>query len=121
SFFQSTRAPDFVVVRLNTVDGRYPGQDDSLALAEFARGYQVAKIDLSFVVLSRKSPTPKTEDFAREALAQMVSHYGDERAVSDGHGHPVWMAVDFRPTLLGKLRAFLYHASPPNMIATFED
>jgi hypothetical protein len=120
-FFQSTRAPDFVVVRLNTVDGRYPGQDDSLALAEFVRGYQVAKIDLSFVVLSRKSPAPKPENLTREALAQMAPHYGDEMAVPDGHGHPVWMAVDFRPTLLGKLRAFLYQASPPNMIATFED
>lgn len=120
-FFQSERAPDFVVVNLATIDGHYPAQDDALALAEFARSYEVARVDANFALLRRKAAPPKTTDFARQSLARHVPHYGDEIPVPDGNGHPVWLEADFQPTLLGRLRAFLYHAPNPNMVVTCDD
>ena len=114
-FFQSERAPEFVIVRLKTVDGRYPGQDDALALAEFARSYDVAQEGGAFTLLRRKSPAPAARELARVSLGQPVPYFGREIAVPDGRGHPVWIEIDFRPTWLGRLRAFFYHAMPPVM------
>lgn len=120
-FFQSERAPEFVIVRLNTVDGRYPGQDDALALAEFVRSYDVALAGGAFTLLRRKSPAPLPQQLVRAPLGQPVPFYGREIAVPDGRGHPIWIEIDFRPTWLGRLRAFFYHAIPPVMTVRLKD
>jgi hypothetical protein len=120
-FFQSEQAPDFVIVRLNTIDSHYPGEDDALALAEFTRSYQVAQTQPDFVLLRRRSPAPAAREFTRVLLEQHVPHYGEGFVVPDGRGHPVWVEIDFRPTLLGRVRALLYHAMPPTMTVSLED
>jgi hypothetical protein len=120
-FFRSDRAPDFVVLRLNTIDGRYPAQDDAPALVEILRTYELAHADANSVIVRRKSARPTSTEPARAPLASHVPHWGDPIQIPDGHGHPVWLEIDFRPTLLGRLRAFLYHAALPRMIAMFED
>lgn len=120
-FFRSERAPEFVIARLNTIDGRYPGQDDALALAEFARSYRKVEGGADFALLQRKISGAAMNDFARVPLGEPVPHYGQELAVPDGGGHPVWIEIDFRPTLLGRLRAFFYHAMPPTMTVTLDN
>jgi hypothetical protein len=50
-----------------------------------------------------------------------VPHFGDEIPVPNGAGHPVWVEIDSRPTLIGRLRAFLYHAASARLAITRAD
>jgi hypothetical protein len=120
-FFQSDRAPDFAVVRLNSIDGRYPAQDDALALVELLRRYELAGGDSGSAIVRRKPTGPPANEFLRAPLAHHVPHWGDPIPIPDGHGHPVWIEIDFQPTLLGRLRAFFYHAALPRLVAQLED
>jgi len=52
---------------LQTVDWRYPAQDDSLLLEELPRRYLVAKEGNDFLLLHRK-PVQPAEELVREKL-----------------------------------------------------
>lgn len=119
--FRSDRAPDFVVLRLKSIDGRYPGQEDSLALAELVRRYEVVRLDSDSGVFRRKWEASAVPALRRETLGEQVAGFGEDLRVPDGRKGAVWMELDLVPTLLGRLRALLYHASPPSMVATFPD
>lgn len=120
-FIAGSDAPTFIVVKLDTIDGRYPGQDDSLALQALVRGYTMIDVKPQYALVRRKSGREAAAAERLTPLAHHVPHYGDEMAVPDGEGHPVWMQIEFRPTWLGRLRALVYHATPPELIATGED
>ena len=66
-FYQSSSAPQFVFARLQTVDWRYPAQDDSLLLEELPRRYLIAKEGNDFLLLHRKPVQPAGE-LVREKL-----------------------------------------------------
>lgn len=119
-FFRSERAPEFVMINLTTVDNRYPAQEDALALAECARRYQIVRADADFLLLRRRPKASPPADEVRQSLARHVPHWGEEISVPDGKGHPVWLQIEFHPTWLGRLRAFFYHASNPNLTITRE-
>lgn len=117
-FFRSDRAPEFVVVRLDTIDNRLWAQDDSLALLELARRYDLAAKFPDYIVL-RRSLSPRRPVSARSnLLASHVPQFGDEIRLPDAAGHPLWIEIDCRPTLLGRLRAFFYHAAELHLVAT---
>jgi hypothetical protein len=119
-FFRSTRAPEFVIVRLDAIDGRVPGGDDAPVLAELARSYQVVRVTPSYALLRRRDP-PGGEGRPRgEPIAEYAPRFGDEIGVPDGRGHPVWITVEFSPTLLGRIRTLIYHASELQMVVTDE-
>jgi hypothetical protein len=121
AFFRSERAPEFVVLRLGAIDGRYPGQEDSLALAELARRYEISLRENTYTLLRRKPASSIPSASAPTLLDELTPHYGRDLAVPDGGKHPVWIEVDFRPTWLGRLHTFIYHASLPSMIATLDN
>ncbi len=114
--FQSQQAPDFVVTRIKSIDGRYPGQDDALVLAEIVGRYDLVRAEPASALFRRKAGGGATP--VRKSLGDQSTGFGQEQPVPDGAGHPIWLEADVRPTVLGRLRALVYHASPLTFTAT---
>lgn len=123
AFYTSANAPEFVALRLKAIDKRYPGQEDSLALLEIARRYDVADITPSHALLRRKASDAPAKNATEEKILIGVSHpaFGETFKVPPADGKAVWMEVDLTPTWLGRLNALLYHAYQPQMVVTKTD
>ena len=107
-FYKSERAPTYVAQRLDTIDYRLPANEDSLATRYLYHHYTFVTNEAGFLLWHRNPPDPALDPVTplsstRVAFAQAVAvpTHGDD---------PIWGEVEVRPSLLGRLRAFLYKA-----------
>ena len=56
SFYQSQRAPDFLIWKGEGVDGRYPGQDDALLVAALPGHYEALFEEGGYWLFRKRSP-----------------------------------------------------------------
>jgi hypothetical protein len=99
------RAPRFVLARLSTIERRVVSLDDGLALGALLDSYHPVATSGDLVLLERNA--------AEHTVASAIRPVVDERdlAISESLALPrngsgwVWLEVDVRPSLLGRLRA----------------
>lgn len=103
-FFQSERAPEFLLARLQTVDGRLAAQDDSLVLAELRRRYDVEVCTDDSALLRRKPVQPSSIDQPRELLTALTVKMGETVTLPERRDGALWLRARFVPTLRGRWR-----------------
>ncbi|MCO5165233.1 MAG: hypothetical protein M9894_02540 [Planctomycetes bacterium] len=118
-FLRSPRAPEFVLARLQTIDGRFPTQDDALALAELRLGYEVVHATLEDALLRRRV-TPG-EELARTPILERVVALGEEVELPRERGAALWLQVEARPTVRGRLRTLATSEARLDLVLTDED
>ncbi len=116
-FFRRPNAPEFLIVRLSTIDGRYPTQDDSLVLAELPLRYDLVLEDGDNVLFRRKAAPPPGE-FTRTPVAEHAASLAQEIAAPPHDGHPLWLQASFELSWLGRLRSLFYKPPQLAMVAT---
>jgi hypothetical protein len=116
--YLSENAPDFVLVRVDPIDGRLAAMDDAAVLYHLTQRYSYVLTERRFQ-LWEKNP-------AAEPLASPQPLRNAEVAVGEAwklepedERQPLWIKFDLRPTLLGRLRTFLY--KPPMLRLAVED
>ncbi len=119
-FFQSPRAPDFVVTKIQSIDARYPTLDDALVLAELPRRYSIASETDDYVLLKKKSVGELAPDLRREKVLLVEAALDQPVALPTAHTQALWIDLAVHPTLLGKLRSAAYRPPILYMIATEE-
>ncbi len=117
-FYRRPTAPDFAIVRVGSIDERYPTQDDSLVLAELPTRYDFMLQEGESVLLRKKASAPAGE-LRRVAVAEHGVALGQEVAAPDAAGHPLWLEASFPLSWIGKLRALLYR--PPQLFIVTTD
>ncbi|HET7536838.1 MAG TPA: hypothetical protein VFJ90_10310, partial [Candidatus Didemnitutus sp.] len=109
-FYLSPRAPQFVIQRFRTIDGRFPTLDDSLALRRLLETYDYTMEEGGLLLWEHAEnpvvPGPETE----KILLTKTIRFGEKIAVPDTGDRPVWARIVVKPTLLGALRKFFYKA-----------
>lgn len=107
-FYASDRAPDFVLLKLHTIDRRLVTMDDSQVLALLIHRYEYVLTEKGFHLWRRKSGPfdrgtilPRTLHAATLALGQPL--LTDE--FSDQH---LWATITIKPSFLGRVVGFLY-------------
>jgi len=103
-YYESRRAPQMVFARLQSVDDRYPAQDDSLLLEELPRRYTVVRRAGDYVLLRRRRVQPAGE-LIRESLERREVRFGEEIALPDAADCSIELRAFFKPTLWGVLRS----------------
>jgi hypothetical protein len=116
-FYQSSSAPQFVFARLQSVDGRFPAQDDSLLLEELPRRYSIAKEANDFLLLHRK-PVQPTGELLREKFPMRHVSFGQEIEVPETVNCAVELRAIFKPSIYGAARAFLVQPAQVNLVLT---
>jgi hypothetical protein len=108
-FYRSSRAPDFVLLKIHSIDERLPVMDDSAVLYLVSQCYRYVLSEKSFQLWQKIGPplsaeaTPRVLEHKTMTFEQVWTlKYGEQ---------PLWLRIDVRPSLLGRLRTFFY--KPP--------
>jgi hypothetical protein len=105
-FYRSGRAPSYALVKYQTIDNRYPALDDAAVFKELLYHYVFlfSEKDYSLWKKRSRSREPQAGDLGRG-----VTTFGTEVAVPQTG--IVWLELQIRKSILGKVAALLY--KPP--------
>ncbi len=118
-FYQSPRAPAYLLWSGERIDRRYPGQDDAMLLAALPGHYEPLFLEGGYWLLHRTSALASAPGRRRLLLDRTV-HLSEEIAVPGPHDHALWLEVDARANALGRARALLYKPATL-MLGTVDD
>jgi hypothetical protein len=103
-FYRSSRAPTFVMMNMETIDGRFPSLDDSRALLTLFHRYRLVASENSFLLLTRKEEVP----YHLEAVLQRNLRFGEPVDISPWNSDVLLLAVNVKPSLAVSLRRFFF-------------
>jgi hypothetical protein len=106
-FFLSTNAPEFVLLDLDAIDNRFPAVEDALALRAVLCNYQLVTYDNVYLVLRHVRNEPAKLKLVREGDVA----WGARIEFTNATAMNLWLELDARPSLAGRVRQFLY--KPP--------
>jgi hypothetical protein len=116
AFYRSPRAPEFVLQKIEAIDLRLPAADDSLATRCLYRHYTYLLQDRGFLLWRRNRPDPALDEVT--PLSSTAVAFGQDVVVPDQGDAPIWVEIDVQPSLLGRLRTFLYKPPTLNIAVT---
>jgi hypothetical protein len=106
-FYQSGRAPDFLLWNDEPVDNRYPGQDDAMLVAALYGHYTPLFPERGYWLFKRSSPVARAQVERRLILKRSV-RLSEEVELPFERDHAIWLTADPIPNNLGRLRSLLY-------------
>ncbi|MGH7250179.1 MAG: hypothetical protein ACREGC_04330, partial [Minisyncoccia bacterium] len=113
-----TSPPDFILFNLGTIDGRYPAQEDSLALASILTNYIPVADRFDHLIL-KKIPQERIDiESQRVLIEEKEIEPGEKLELPQFSGKPIWCVVETHPDIRSRLRAFFYQ--PEDMSVVIE-
>jgi hypothetical protein len=109
--YASERAPDFVLFKLEVIDGRYPPLDDSRLLYLFMHRYEYVHTEKHYQLWRRKPGSFDAAGIAPRPLRTTEINLNQPHQLGAEAGKLLWARVEIRRSLLGRLHDFLYKAS----------
>lgn len=100
------------------IDNRYPATEDGASWLSLLGSYSPLKLDGDYAVLERTGP-PRPA-LVPAAPVKVDAVLGQEIGVV-GWDHPVWVTMDIRPTLAGKVFSTLFKAPKLSLRVRYED
>ncbi|MBS0662185.1 MAG: hypothetical protein JSR48_02900 [Verrucomicrobia bacterium] len=108
-FYASDRGPRFVLQKLQTIDGRVPTLDDARVLAQLFTHYALVAEEHDWLLWERVSrPTA----LRTAPIATVETSFGSAVPVPASETGALWVRIDARLSLLGRLREFFYKPPP---------
>jgi hypothetical protein len=117
-FFQSPRAPDFLLWTDGLVDGRYPGEDDAMLVAALPGHYYPSISEDGFLLLKKTNPIG-TASMERRLILRRTVRLSEPVLLPSTQDEAVWVQVQAAPDALGRARAILY--KPPLLAIVVAD
>ncbi|RXK55279.1 hypothetical protein ESB00_05110 [Oleiharenicola lentus] len=111
-YFESERAPEFVLFKLQTVDDRLPSMDDPLVLDLLPQRYRYLFTERGFTLWQRKA-APAGPAASPAPVRSVTARLGEPVDLTDLGDRSVWVRIDYRLNLLGRVRRLLL--KPPMM------
>lgn len=120
AFYASEHAPEFVLMKLQTIDNRLPTMDDAQVLVSLAQRYTFLRSERNYQ-LWRRNPGPFDPARIAPQLVRSETIAINQPVTIDDSSQqePLWLRVDLSPSLLGKIRSFLY--KPPQVMLSLTD
>ncbi|HRI80888.1 MAG TPA: hypothetical protein PLF88_00475 [Opitutaceae bacterium] len=110
-YYASDRAPEFVLFKLQTLDGRLAMMDDPHVLRLLVQRYTYLFSEQGFALWARKSGEFDASAFEPTPIREAKARLGEDISLEDLSDRNIWVEIDYRFNLLGKLRRFLFR--PP--------
>ncbi len=118
-FFESARAPEFVLFKLQTIDGRLETMDDSLVIDLLPQRYRYLFTERGFTLWQRK-PGAAAPLATPSPVRTVTVRLGESVGLTDLREHRVWARIEYRLNLLGRLRRFFFKPPPMRLVVTEE-
>jgi hypothetical protein len=111
AFYASSKAPEYALFKLQTIDERPLMLDDSHVLRIFPHFYRFILNENGYQLWRRRAVPPPFDQSLPRPLTQHALAPNTDLPLGDYERQPLWLTVDLRPSLLGRARNFLY--KPP--------
>jgi len=112
--FRSNTAPDYVLFRFISIDGRYPLFDEPATFRTLLTGYKPCTRDGEFLVLRKKESVDRYE---KRYIRTTVARFGQIIEVPRIDNGLLFGRVRIEPNLLGKILKLLF--KPPKVYLRF--
>jgi hypothetical protein len=112
-FYASANAPDFVLMKIQSIDYRLPSIDDSHVLRLLPHRYEYVLSENGFLVWQRRPGEFDRAAVEPRPLRSIDLAVNRPLSLEQENHQPLWIEIDLQPTLLGKIRSFLY--KPPQV------
>ena len=119
-FIQSDRRPEYLLAELQPIDDRFGGSYDSWLTAELPRRYEPVLSERGMLLLRQRRRQPPAHPLTLTPLYDRDVAFGERVDLPADRSHALWLEIDARPTIAGRLRSVLYKPAPLT-ITTSED
>lgn len=106
-FFESARAPEYVLFKLQTVDGRFPMLDDSEAMFTLLQRYQPVAAERAYLLLKRLDEQ-RNEFYEEKILLKQNIRFGEEVSLQDFSQRFLKLEVNIQESIYGRIRRFFF-------------
>jgi hypothetical protein len=118
-FYASNRAPQYALLKLQTIDERLPTFDDSKLLLLFPHLYEFVFSEKGYQLWRHRSATPDPTTLEPRRLRTVRQPLNQPLELGELVDQHLWAEIDLRLSLLGQLRSFFY--KPPFVRLDIED
>jgi hypothetical protein len=112
-------SPVVLIASLETIDGRYPAQDDAPLLVEMARRYEPVYEEARGVLLKRRDVQPPPDRPAGELVLERDLAPGETLDLPADHTVAQWITIEAEPSLRARLRGLVL--APSTLMMTLVD
>jgi hypothetical protein len=105
AFFRGAQAPEQVLLRMDTINRRYPTQDDSLAMLAIAERYEATQLSGSYVVFKRRKDSSASQ---LRLLRTLELQPGQTITVPETANGAVWVEIELQPSLAHRAISALF-------------
>ena len=120
-FITSADAPEFLLLKLQTIDERPLLADDSRLMVLFPHLYEFKLFEKDFHVFQRREASPDPQDLLPRLVRTTEAAIGEEIVVSDLANEHLWLTVDLPLSRTGRLLKFLYKPAKVYLVVTDQD
>ena len=103
AFYLGDSGPQYALLALEPIDGRFPPLEDALCLRAILNNYRLRGSEESFLVVERRGAEPAT----LEPVAQGVARIGERVAVTGHDADDLWLEIELGSGLRGRLESLL--------------
>jgi hypothetical protein len=89
-----------ILFDIQPIDGRLPSSEDGLSWSELLTRYDIKDIEGRYLVLQRN---PQPRDYSFEPIKELTIPMGEWIDLPDIQAAPIWVEIDSKPGILGKL------------------
>ena len=107
-FYRSSRAPDYALLKLQTIDNRFPTLDDSLLLRSFIYRYDYVHTERGFQLWKSRSQPPWEGSERPGFLRSETIKLNQSVKLGELVNKRLWATLHLQPSLLGRLRNAVY-------------
>jgi hypothetical protein len=119
-FYQSDKAPAFLIWSDERLDDRYPGEDDAMLVAGLAGHYEPVFPDGPYWLFRKRAPLDPAP-LQRQPLLTRGLAIGEELVLPEERSHALWLRAEAAPNALGRLRAALYKPAALSLVTTDDE
>ncbi len=110
-YYTSDRAPEYVLFKLQTIDYRLATMDDPDVLRLLVQRYTYLFTEQGFTLWKRKPGPVAGAALEPKPIRSATVRFGQKIDLTDLVDQNIWVEINYRFSLLGKLRRFLFR--PP--------
>lgn len=111
--FRSMQRPPYLLMKLETIDKRYPTLDDATALVFILQNYLPVIREGDFILLQQQQHIKSSP---HKLIYEQVITFEEKVDLSAWNDKPLFMQVSMKPTLFGKVMSQIYQ--PPEIFIT---
>ena len=107
-FYASPQAPQFALLKVETIDERLAAMDDSRLLNLFLHDYEYQFSEKGWQLWRRVAAPPAASTLEPRRIRTVTTRLNTPCGLEDLADQHVWATVEVRPSLLGRLRGLVY-------------